>query len=119
MWHELILRKGKKMKINNRIEDLILKINIITDLDILLMDNKQVIYFIGQTDFCIKYLYANISKDLKDIQKFIKGIRFFDEFNACKIIVDDDTKYKLKENFTQKEKEIIESSFLLINKYVD
>ncbi len=125
------------MKITDEIEDLILKINIATDLNILLIDNKQIVYFIGETDLCAKYLYEHISNELKDIQKVIKEIKFFKDLDTLKIIANDRAKYKcqaigklknenqyimfykLDDDFTEKEKKIIESTYLLLNKYVD
>ena len=125
------------MKITDEIEDLILKINIATDLNILLIDNKQIVYFIGETDFCAKYLYEHISNELKDIQKDIKEIKFFKDLDTLKIIANDRVKYKcqaigklknenqyimfykLDDDFTEKEKKIIESTYLLLNKYVN
>ena len=53
------------MKIEKDLEDLLLHFNVKTGIDVLILDKKEVMYFIGDTEKCIEYLYAPISDELK------------------------------------------------------
>ncbi len=125
------------MNINSKVENIILRTNIITDLDILLIDEDMIVYFIGNTEYCFKYMNSIISKELRDIRRFVSNIRYIEKDKTCKIIDDDDLEYycqaisKLKNNnnfilffkldndFTEKEINIMESTVNLIDKFLN
>lgn len=53
------------MKIEKDLEDLLLNLNLKTDIDVLILEENKIIYFVGNTEKSIDYLYKTISNDLK------------------------------------------------------
>ena len=128
------------MMIEKEIEEIVLKANMVTEMNILITDDKKVVYYIGDTEKCKKYLYSEISEDIKKLttenanldiftgDKLMKILNndseeyccqvfypFYQESNLKKCIVF----YKENEMFTEKEIFIMNSTIYLIKKYLN
>lgn len=126
------------MKIDKEIEEIILKANMVTEMNILITDDEKVIYYIGDTEKCKKYLYSEISGDMKNLttenleilteDKVIKILNNDSEEYCCQLIYPffEESKlkrcivfYKPDNTFTEKEIFIINSTMYLIKKYLN
>ena len=126
--------------IDKEIEEIILKANMVTEMNILITDDKKVVYYIGDTEKCKKYLYSEISKDIKNLttenenleiltgDKLIKILNNDSEEYSCQMLYPfyEDSRlmkciifYKQNENFTEKEVFIMNSTIYLIKKYLN
>lgn len=128
------------MVLNEKIEDIILKANMITHMDIMVTDDEKVIYYIGDTDKCKKYIYSEVSEELKALMNIrLNEIKYCEEEEIVSIINDKNEKfinqaiYGVYENdkfdkfiifnrtdreFNDNDKFIISSTIYLIEKYL-
>ena len=128
------------MVLNEKIEDIILKANMITHMDIMVTDYEKVIYYIGDTDKCKKYIYSEVSEELKALMNIrLNEVKYCEEEEIVSIINDKNEKfinqaiYGVYENnkfdkfiifnrtdreFNDNDKFIISSTIYLIEKYL-
>lgn len=127
------------MNLNEKIQDIILKANMRTDIDIVVTDEEMVIYYIGETDKCREYVYAEISDELKEIIKTdIRDIKFLENMDIVPLVKSENERYKYQAiypmykeeifdkliifnsniEFSESDKFIIKSMIYLIEKYM-
>ena len=128
------------MKLNAEIENIILKANMRTNMDIVVTDDEKIIYYIGNTDNCKKYLYTEVSKELKRLMKIhLEEIKFLKKDETLELIQEESEKYinqaiygiyeknkfdkfiifnKSESEFDDNDRFIINSIIYLIEKYL-
>lgn len=128
------------MVLNEKIEDIILKANMITHMDIMVTDDEKVIYYIGDTDKCKKYIYSEVSEELKALMNIrLNEIKYCEEDEIVPIIDDKNEKFinqaiygvyekekfdkfiifnRTDREFNDNDKFIISSTIYLIEKYL-
>lgn len=126
--------------LNAEIENIILKANMRTNMDIMVTDDEKIIYYIGNTDNCKKYMYAEVSKEIKELMNIrLNEIRFLGHEETVYLIKDDEEKYynqaiyamyeddrfdkfiifnKVDGEFDENDRLIINSTKYLIEKYL-
>ena len=131
--------KGKILvEIRKDLEDLLLNFNLKTSVNLIITDKEKIIYYIGESEKCVDYLYAEISENLKSIVSNYKDVKFFNADETlpilngdkevyvnqalCNIAKDDSyTKciifYKVDKEFTSDEVFMINSTIYLVKKY--
>lgn len=81
------------MKVSKELEHLLLNANLKTNMNILITDEKEIVYFIGKPEVCAKYLYSEISNELKQMDSDSYNIKFFRDTECIDIIQNDNVKY--------------------------
>lgn len=104
------------MKLNSEIENIILKANLRTNMDIMVTDDEKIVYYIGNTDKCKKYIYTKLSEELKKMSdKNINEIKFLEEEETVNIIENEGEKYTNQAIYTVHEEGKFER-FIIFNK---
>lgn len=81
------------MELSKDLENLLFNVNLKSSINILVTDEENIIYYIGKSENCVKYLYTEISDDLKTLINKRDENEFYKDGETLNIMKNDDEKY--------------------------
>ena len=83
------------MKINKDLEKLLMSVKLKTTMNIVVTDEEEIIYYIGNSDECGEYLFKNMSKELKLLlNDLCDKTKYLKDNKTIKITAGKNQKYK-------------------------
>lgn len=78
------------------LENLLLNFSIKTEISVLLVNENEVTYYVGNTEKCTEYLYEKVSDDLKNVLNLRQGneLTILNGSKTLKVLLRDKHQYK-------------------------